>query len=1147
MDYLEQIKKQKNNLVDPLINNMDKGNTKSFLTGLSSIVDRYNPNNLDLDDIIRGAEIIGDTKHGQITMDNAKDSLELVKKTFKKSGGGSMSSYLQKISKQIDLSKLDYNDLNKLLDLHQNYNNGTLTLDHAQNVLDMTKKASKSGGKYTLLNKKGGQYLYKIQKEFRNKLNENYNKLIEGGNTKKALKSFNNAGSEFGNKLVDKYLAKLENHAIKGGHPPEVVRNLLTKYGGALPEKLNKLIYKANKKISDDNKKLKMSFNIRDYTGGLNIQAGNPVPAHVAAASSYRTRQLDADVKNIQDNLAAATSTLAQTDRNIGALTPAAVQLRINPDLARYTSRKINDGDVSRGRTFLKLDVSDTESDGESPAFSASRAAASQLREDEERTGFTDNGRRILKPAGTSIDVNTPAPAETPAEVATEAAGIAANVAANALAAAEATPLGTLESARAIEEAVIASNAADIAEDAAIVAKEAPPKEAAAAAADAIDAATVAVTAAENAAAAPPSSDLRAELLKGTEEKSEPAALIDAATTAAVAANSAAETADVLATAAAAPDASPAVVDAAVTAAVAAENAAETADALVAAVPPPSDLTYTDYSPEELDFKIKQEEEEAKYALKSANLSKIANHVLTRGPSYARFLKSMISKQQRSKSPAAVIATPSSDLRAELLKGTEEKSEPAALIDAATAATAAAESAIETAIKLETAAAAPTASSAVVDAAATAAVSAESAAKTADALVSAAIRETAPANTSRISFGQDVPASTRAMILKDTEIDTDDDKKCNGNNRINFSPVINVITNGEEKKNISGPAKVSDLTGPIEIIDKKDNHEIDKMVEVGGNKQDLLKLNQSELENSQEYLNKLNSIIKVLNRRKTSLVFPGIKLSTSYTPQPDIPEIPDIKDDDCDNKDEDGNRCNKCKKCKGEKGPKGDKGDKGDRGDSGHDGYDGHDDHDGNDGFLCNNKTGRGLFCNNRNQNGGEGEENTTTSSDDSEDLYKKKNRLIIENEKIILKKIYNKMQKLDKNNPDYELQLADLNTRYDNINNKIKYLQKLNENPNDSTNVIDIQLIDTENKLYALKQRIRRAEKHILETSPSTYTKLSSQHNNSSGMNDNPNIHGTLPFIQKAGFSTKIDEVNLQDILNESKNIMNFYKKLTT
>ena len=61
------------------------------------------------------------------------------------------------------------------------------------------------------------------------------------------------------------------------------------------------------------------------------------------------------------------------------------------------------------------------------------------------------------------------------------------------------------------------------------------------------------------------------------------------------------------------------------------------------------------------------------------------------------------------------------------------------------------------------------------------------------------------------------------------------------------------------------------------------------------------------------------------------------------------------------------------------------------------------------------------------------------------------------------------------------------------------------------------------------------------METSPSTYTKLSNQYNNSAQMNDNPNIHGTLPFIQKAGFFNN-NEVNLQDILNESKNIMNSY-----
>ena len=44
-----------------------------------------------------------------------------------------------------------------------------------------------------------------------------------------------------------------------------------------------------------------------------------------------------------------------------------------------------------------------------------------------------------------------------------------------------------------------------------------------------------------------------------------------------------------------------------------------------------------------------------------------------------------------------------------------------------------------------------------------------------------------------------------------------------------------------------------------------------------------------------------------------------------------------------------------------------------------------------------------------------------------------------------------------------------------------------------------------------------------------------------------NPNIHGNLNLIQKAGFYNKIEESDLQDILNESKNIMNSYQNLTT
>ena len=179
------------------------------------------------------------------------------------------AEYLNKISKNVTLDNAD-NLLNHAQTLSNVYdNNNALNLGDAQNLLNITHSYRKSGGNYEKLNKKGIDYINRIQKEFRSKLNENYYKLITGGSSKKALKSFNRAGIEYGNKLIDKYLAKLENHALKGGYSPHIVRNLLTKYGGTLPSKLNKLIKKANKKIEDDDKKLKMVFNARNYMGGV--------------------------------------------------------------------------------------------------------------------------------------------------------------------------------------------------------------------------------------------------------------------------------------------------------------------------------------------------------------------------------------------------------------------------------------------------------------------------------------------------------------------------------------------------------------------------------------------------------------------------------------------------------------------------------------------------------------------------------------------------------------------------------------------------------------------------------------------------------------------------------------------------------------
>ena len=127
-------------------------------------------------------------------------------------------------------------------------------------------------------------------------------------------------------------------------------------------------------------------------------------------------------------------------------------------------------------------------------------------------------------------------------------------------------------------------------------------------------------------------------------------------------------------------------------------------------------------------------------------------------------------------------------------------------------------------------------------------------------------------------------------------------------------------------------------------------------------------------------------------------------------------------------------------------------------------------------------------------------------------------------------------MHTLNKKDPDYEFKLADLNTKYDNVNNQIKYLKKLEDNPDDSINA---KLLDVELKLDTIKQKIKNAEKYLIEKSPATYNQLTNEYNHKP-LNDN--VYGKMNLIQKAGFSNRIDEVNLQDILNESKNIMNSY-----
>jgi hypothetical protein len=101
--------------------------------------------------------------------------------------------------------------------------------------------------------------------------------------------------------------------------------------------------------------------------------------------------------------------------------------------------------------------------------------------------------------------------------------------------------------------------------------------------------------------------------------------------------------------------------------------------------------------------------------------------------------------------------------------------------------------------------------------------------------------------------------------------------------------------------------------------------------------------------------------------------------------------------------------------------------------------------------------------------------------------------------------------------------------------------LEKLNENPDNPDNITNTKLLDIELKLDSIKQKIKKAEKYLIENSPATYNQLTKEYNyNNKPLNDN--VYGKMNLIQKAGFSNRIDEVNLQDILNESKNIMNSY-----
>jgi hypothetical protein len=1248
MSYLDQIKKTKKGLVDPLIAKMDESKAKAFLSGVSNTVDKFNPDNLDLDDKLRALEIAGDTKHGEISLDNAKDSVELVKKTFKNSGGGVLkyinridlrkldfddisklidlanqysegklstkdaanialklsqklkrtdndntNSYLQKISNNVDLSKLDYDDISKLSALGDNYREGNINYnDAAKTALALAKKIKKSN--YEDLNKKGGAYIGRIQKEFRYKLNENYNKLITGGNSKKALKAFNNSGTEYGNKLVDKYLAKLENHAIKGGHPPNVVRNLLTKYGGVLPEKLNGLIKKANKKISDDNKKLNMSFDVRDYTGGLE--------PHVTALSSYQTntgRAYTADVsaKKASEELATAENILDQNERIIASLTPVrskvSRQSRTGTFKDTYGPTK---SDILRNRSrspkrkTIDLSVSDADVAAAADVPSVD-AAVSESGEEQKRTIYADNGQRIEELANTSIDIDATARAarsaqdaanqaqaiaetmpsaqtiqaakvsseaavvaaqaeqraiENPADAkraarsaqdaakeaigavenaaedaATEAAGIASQAADEAHDVAVAIPLGTPESANAIEAAVEASEAADKAVEAAKEAITATPEEAPAAAAEAIDAAKVAQAAATDAtqiisetkkprlskdtgvrhlldnmsvADTPVSSDLRALIIDNDDNesvKSEDEIYME-----------------------------------------------ESAEKRLGITPGESPLfnhrrKFSRESDDDDNKSVMSEDE--KYMDESAEKrlgitpgeSPLFKHKRGRSSSTSKSKKlNKIKDAVADASEAADIAV----LAAHKAATATSAEAPARAVEAAEAADLAAQAAMQV-VQAQTETYSPEELQVKQKQEQEEAQFALDRARLLD------MHTEVEPNDINDKLEQLQKQLNNLRNTKSTDTDND-------NYKINFRPIINVITstNDEQKKNNSGPAKASDSTGPTEVTDKKNNETVE-MIEVGENKQDLLKLNQSELETSQEYLNKLNSVIKILNRRKSSIIYPGIKISTSYTspPKSDI-NIPDIPNNEI-------------------KGPKGDKGDKGDRGykDDRDDRY-GISDHNNsnNRSFLCNNTTGRGMFCN-RNQDGGgwfnfmkknPSTDNNQSNSSDQDDssinpnkLFVKKNELIINNQKSLLKRIYNNMKSLDKKHPDYEFRLADLNTKYDNVNNQIIYLEKLKDNPNDP---INIKLLNTELKLDTIKQKIKKAEQYLIKNSPATYNQLTKE-SNYNGEQLNKNIYGKMNLIQKAGFYNKIEESDLQDILNESKNIMNSYQKLTT
>ena len=657
---------------------------------------------------------------------------------------GNTDDYLSKISKNIDVNKLNLGHAQTLLDVNQNYKNGTLDLNHAQNVLDLAKEVKKSGGNYDMLNKKGARYISRIQKEFRHKLNENYYKLVTGGNSKKALKAFNSDGTKYGDKLVDKYLGKLENSIVKDGYPPHIVRNILTKYGGVLPEKLNKMVKKANKKISDDDKKLSMQFNTRDYMGD----------------QSDGLEHVNADVRKRSPN-----------------------------------RRTIN---------FSDEDATLSESADKPPTL-ADRVEMEQ---------YADLTPDIPK----EVEV-----IEKPRE-----------------------EVVVIEEPR--EEVVVIEEPREE-----VVVIEEPIS-------------SIPAVAAADVTNTPVSEDLHRQI---QENKT---------------------------------------------------------------------------IPSRNEFM----EIEQPGVIETLNRNKLLNMQTEQEPNYINekleHLQNQLNKLRNNKS-----------------------------------------------------------------------------------------------------------------------VDTDD----NNSYRINFRPIINMTMNGsdDQKKN-NNPIIVSEP----QIIEKHSEENPEE------NNMNVLNETEKEIEKSQEYLNKLESVIKIIDRRKNSILYPGIKVSASQSKN-----------------NQEG-------------------------------------------GYWFNNKK-KSPFTKDSNQLDLSNSDDNT--SENSKDLYVKKNNLIIKNQKSLLKKIYNDMKSLNKNNPDYELQLADLNSKYDNINNQIKFLEKLNKNPNDSDNIIDKKQMDIENKLYFLKEKIKKAEDYIKKTSPSAFRNLHPSYN---GGNMNPNIHGNLNLIQKAGFYNKIEESDLQDILNESKNIMNSY-----